>query len=213
MLVVEPFLVGRANAAQGRSARLADGLAERDRLVALLDGIAAGDDRAFAELHRRTAARLRSVASRILRDRDLAEEAVQDAFLQVWNHAAEYSPAVAAPITWMTSIVRNRALDLLRQRSRERSYRVDEEDFDYDELAGDAPDPEQSLAVSGELRALRSALASLGEMERRALELTFVAELSNVEVAAALQAPLGTVKSWIRRGLARVRALEPVLRG
>jgi RNA polymerase sigma-70 factor (ECF subfamily) len=206
MLVVEPFLA-RQESVKVRAARTAAGVDERDRLVVLLDAIAAGDERALAELHRRSAARLRAVAQRVLRDRDLAEEAVQDAFMQVWSHASEYSPAIAAPMTWMVSIVRNRALDLLRQRSRERAHRVDgDEDFDYEELPSDGPDPEQSIVLAGELSALRAALEGLGEMERRALELTFAGELSNVEVAAALGAPLGTVKSWIRRGLAHVRA-------
>lgn len=206
MLVVEPFLA-RQDPVEARAARAAAGVDERDRLVVLLDAIAAGDERALAELYRRSAARLRAIARRVLRDRELAEEAVQDAFMQVWSHASLYSPAIAAPMTWMVSIARNRALDLLRQRSRERAHRVDgDEDFDYEELPSDVPDPEQSIALASELRALRAALDGLGEMERRALELTFAGELSNVEVAATLGAPLGTVKSWIRRGLARVRA-------
>jgi RNA polymerase sigma-70 factor (ECF subfamily) len=209
MRVVEPFLARSRDAMEARGARTAHRIDERDVLVALLDAVAAGDELALATLHRRSAARLRAIAHRILRDHARAEEAVQDAFMQVWNHAADYSPAVAAPMTWMASIARNRALDLLRHDNRERAHRAEPDaDFDYDELAGDAPDPEQSLALDGELRALRAAFDDLGEMERRALELAFVREMSNVEVAAALGAPLGTVKSWIRRGLARVRALK-----
>jgi RNA polymerase sigma-70 factor (ECF subfamily) len=179
---------------------------EREQLVALLDATAAGDERAFAALHRRTAARMRAAAQRVLGQRDLAEEAVQDAYMQIWHHAAEYSPALSAPMTWMMVIARNRALDLLRQRTRERAWRVESDnEFDYDALASETPDPERSASAARDLGALRHALEGLSAVERHALELTFVDGFSNAEVAAAMNAPLGTVKSWIRRGLARLR--------
>jgi RNA polymerase sigma-70 factor (ECF subfamily) len=206
MHAVEPFLARARQPTPGPGSGASH---DKQVLAGLLDATAAGDERAFAQLHRRTSARLRAAAWRVLRRHDLAEEAVQDAYMQIWAHAAKYRATVSAPMTWMTTIVRNRALDHLRQRQRESVWLADsDEEVDCESLASESPDPETLLTRASELRAAHQALAALGEMERRALELSLVDELSHVEVAAALGAPLGSVKSWIRRGLERVRGKE-----
>jgi len=122
MHAVEPFLARARQPTPGPGSGASH---DKQVLAGLLDATAAGDERAFAQLHRRTSARLRAAAWRVLRRHDLAEEAVQDAYMQIWAHAAKYRATVSAPMTWMTTIVRNRALDHLRQRQRESVWLAD----------------------------------------------------------------------------------------
>lgn len=205
--VAEPFLVQALRRAVTRDPRQPSSAApEPDELAVLLEAIAAGDEGAMAQLHRRTASRLRAAAYRVLRERELAEEAVQDAFLQIWQHAATYSRHVSAPMTWMGTIARNRAFDLLRQRERERVWRAPAaDDAEYETTASEAPGPEERASIASDLRSLEEAWSELGASERTALELAFIEERTNAEVADAMGAPLGTVKCWIRRSLARMR--------
>jgi RNA polymerase sigma-70 factor (ECF subfamily) len=206
--VAEPFLADAAGRSGATGAKLPSAvMAEHTELAVLLDAVAVGDDVALARLHRRTAVRMRAMAYRVLRDRELADEAVQDAFVQIWQHAGTYSHELSAPMTWMLTIARNRALDLRRRRTRELARRGSpNEAVEYEAIASEAPGPEEQISLASEVRGLQDALSALGESERRALELVFVEERTNVEIAAAMQAPLGTVKSWIRRSLASLRA-------
>ena len=174
-----------------------------EALGALLGRCALGDQRAFAELYRSTSAKLFGVALRILRREDWAEEVLQESFVNIWNHAADYAVDRSQPLTWMTSIVRNRSLDWLRRPHHEDTGE------DYDRLVGNLRDEEagplEQLARSAEANALARCLRELDSYQRQSIALAFQHGLSHAELAAHLQQPLGTVKTWIRRGLERLK--------
>src|SRR5512145_852551 len=126
-------------------------MTDLDRLQALAARCALRDQVAFAELYRLAAGKLYAVALRILRREDWAEEVLQESFVNIWNHAGEYAAQKSAPMTWMTAIVRNRALDWLRRPNRE--HGSDDYDVLVEALADDAPDPEQALQGGRQARA------------------------------------------------------------
>jgi RNA polymerase sigma-70 factor (ECF subfamily) len=162
---------------------------------------AQGDRAAFGELYRATSAKLYGVALRILRREDWAEEVLQECYVNVWRHATEYRPGLAAPMTWMTSIVRNRCLDWLR--------RPNAEPLDDEALQGiesDNPGPLAMLEQGRDSAALARCLRGLEAKQRQAIALAFFDGLSHAELAQHLREPLGTVKTWVRRGLARLRS-------
>ena len=175
--------------------------AAQARLAALLAKTALGDRAAFAELYRETRTKLFAVSLRIVRERPIAEEALQDSFVNIWNHAGDYARAKSAPTTWMTAIVRNRSLDIVR-RTRE------EPDID-DALATALPDETAVPAAEAEARArahsLRECLGELDPEQRQTIALAFFHGLSHSELAAHMKKPLGTVKTHVRRGLAKLR--------
>lgn len=162
----------------------------------LLPRIAAGDRSALAQLFDREAGRLVAIARRIVRRQDLAEEVVQDAFVAVWQRAGQYDSSRGSVIGWLTTIVRNRALNLLRDGSR-----MDYHDGETLAAIGDrATDAANAFDALAERDALKTCLKQLDEAKRRAILLCYVTGLNHGEVAATLNAPLGTVKAWIRRG-------------
>jgi RNA polymerase sigma-70 factor (ECF subfamily) len=173
----------------------------QDRLAQLLSRIALADRAAFEQLYLATRAKLFAVSLRIVRERFLAEEVLQDSFLSIWAHASEYARARSAPLTWMTAIVRNRSLDVVR-RTRE------EPDID-DALTAALVDPDaapdrEALARS-RAHHVRACLEELEPGERQSIALAFFHGLSHAELARHLGRPLGTVKTHIRRGLMRMR--------
>jgi RNA polymerase sigma-70 factor (ECF subfamily) len=195
------------NGLQGRAARRpAD--AERDRhLEALLAACALGDRTAFADLYRATAGILFALAVRLLRRRDQAEEVLQDCYLSIWNSAGSYSRALSAPMTWMTAIVRNRCFDLLRRPVVEVTLEPDEDgEAPLEKLEADEPNPLERLCAVADAEAIARCLAGLGPEQRQVIVLAFYEGLSRWELAARLGRPVGTVKTWIRRGLERLRA-------
>lgn len=162
----------------------------------LLPRIAAGDRSALALLFDREAARLVAIARRIVRRQDLAEEVVQDAFVAVWQRAAQFDGTRGSAVAWLTTIVRNRALNLLRDGSR-----MDYHDGETLAAIGDrSTDATQAFDALAERDALKACLSQLDETKRKAILLCYVTGLNHGEVAATLNAPLGTVKAWIRRG-------------
>lgn len=174
---------------------------EQARLAALLARSALGDRGAFADLYAATRAKLFAVSLRIVRERALAEEVLQDSFVKIWNHAGEYAQAKSAPSTWMTAIVRNRSVDVLR-RPRE------EADIDAAltaALVDEAASPAGEAAARGEAHALHQCIAELDGDARQTIALAFFHGLSHAELAAHLGRPLGTVKTHIRRGLGKLR--------
>ena len=174
-----------------------------EQLSDLLARCALRDQRAFATLYQFSSAKLFAVAVRITRRRDWAEEVLQEAFVNIWNHTASYNPAKSAPMTWMTAIVRNRALDWLRK---PREVEIDEE---HEELMASIPDespgPEELLRRSLEAGELAECMKSLTEEQQRSVTLAFFYGLSHGELAEQMRKPLGTVKTWIRRGLDRLK--------
>jgi RNA polymerase sigma-70 factor (ECF subfamily) len=174
------------------------------RLMELLARTALADQRAFAELYRMTSAHLYAVALRILRDAGAAEEVLQESFVNVWHHAGSYVAAKSQPLTWLTSIVRNRCLDQLRRREVETVTMDDEEEGLA--IATEDPTPLEMLLSGADARAVGACVEALEQGQKQAIALAFFQGLSHSELAHHLREPLGTVKSWIRRGLERLRA-------
>lgn len=167
-------------------------------LQELLSRSASGDREAFARLYRHTASRLFGVAIRIAGRGEIAEDALQESFITVWRRAADYDPMRGPALGWMIAIVRNCTIDRLRRRgARPEGHAAPEEALNR--LA--APDSTDQA----ELRALRRCLDELEERPRRAVLLAYLYGLSRDELAAQLAVPVGTVKSWIRRSLDRLR--------
>ncbi|MGG5810650.1 sigma-70 family RNA polymerase sigma factor [Falsiroseomonas sp. CW058] len=171
-----------------------------DDLSPLLAAIARGDRAALRALYERQAARLFGVANAILRDRDGAADALQDAFLRIARRAAQFDPARGTAEAWLAAIVRHVALDMIRARGRE--IPTD------DPALGDqpvAPAAFDQVAAAAEARRLHECLAALEEKNRQGIVLAFVHGFSHAQIAARLDLPLGTAKAWIRRGLLRLR--------
>jgi RNA polymerase sigma-70 factor (ECF subfamily) len=169
-------------------------------LEQLLGRAALGERGAFQELYHATAPKLFGVALRILRREDWAEEVLQECYVSVWRHAADYRPGLAAPMTWMTSIVRNRCLDWLRRPNPEP---LDDEALQ--EIESGNPGPLALLEQGRDSATLARCLRGLESKQRQAIALAFFDGLSHAELAQHLRAPLGTVKTWVRRGLAKLR--------
>jgi RNA polymerase sigma-70 factor (ECF subfamily) len=164
-----------------------------------------GDPRSLAELYDRYSSLLYPVALRILRSVSDAEDALQDTWLQVWRRSATYDPRRGTVAAWFLTIVRSRALDRYRSlasRSRAES-KLDPEPLKY------SNDASSSASLPLLSARVREALASLPPQQRQVLEIAYFEGLSQTEIAARLRAPLGTVKSWARQGLMRLRELMP----
>jgi len=174
----------------------------QQELAALLSACARHDHAAFERLYRATSSKLFAVATRILRRDDWAEEVLQDCYVSIWHHAGDYAPGLAQPMTWMTSIVRNRCLDWLRRPALELA---DVDDAIADATESDSPGPLAELERSADAAAVRRCLEGLEAKQRQAIALAFFDGLSHAEIAARLQQPLGSVKTWVRRGLARLK--------
>jgi len=179
---------------------------DRSALLAmLLSRVALGDQRSFEELYRQTASHLYGVALRIVRDRSIAEEILQEAYVNVWHHAGTYNASRSQPLTWLMSIVRNRALDDIRRREvPTASLTRDDDDGDAD-FPADGPTAVEMLVAAADARQVRDCVDTLDAATRQAVALAFFHGLSHGELAAHLREPLGTVKSWIRRGLDKLR--------
>ncbi len=170
-----------------------------ESLESLLARCGAGDRTAFRRLYDLQSARLYGQALRLTRQPQLAADAVHDAFLQVWQRSLRFDPARGHAEAWLSSLLRYRAIDILRKRRRE----------SYGQEPPDEPDtgptPLDQLVSSAEGSALQRCLEQLEEGQRRVVLLAFLDGLSHSELARRLQAPLGTVKSWVRRALLGLR--------
>jgi RNA polymerase sigma-70 factor (ECF subfamily) len=181
--------------------------AQNKLLENLLEACSRRDHGAFARLYETTSSKLFGVAVRILRREDWAEEVLQDCYVSIWNHAASYAAGLSAPMTWMTSIVRNRCLDWLRRPKLEVVLeRPGEEGEDpLEAIASDNPGPLEELSRSTDAKALAECLKGLEAKQRQAIMLAFFQGLSHSELAGHMRQPLGTVKTWVRRGLERLK--------
>lgn len=172
----------------------------------LIDRVAAQDDRALKALYDRTSSKLYGLALRILRERDAAEDALQEAFLAIWRGAGSYRASLSPPLAWMGLIVRSRALDALRKRTSDRADVTDElDDLLSETLAGDAANPMDTADASEQAFALHQCLSRLEGKQREVVSLAYLRDQSHGELAEQLKLPLGTVKTWIRRGLEQLR--------
>ena len=189
---------------------MSSAITEPERLTQLLAAISGGDQRAFAQLYESCSSHLFGLLLRILQRRDWAEEALQDCFLKVWQKSETYEPSRGAPLTWLSTIARYRALDLLRMKRPEVEMPEEGEEPPMT-LADPGQDPVDG-AIEGEgIGKLRDCMRGLQDEQRRSVLLAYYEGYTHQELAQAMQAPLGTVKSWVRRGLSRLRdCLEAV---
>ncbi len=177
-----------------------DGLAHQKQLMC---AIAQGNRHAFEQLYKLTSPRLFAVALRMLRRHAWAEEVLHDSFITAWNRASSYNPALSSPITWLTHIVRNRAIDWLRGSD---NQWLELEDDGIREQQDSVDQPLYDLQQNSDAKVLADCLAHLPSEQRQTLVLAYYQGLSHGEVSQHLQQPLGTIKSWIRRALDHLKS-------
>jgi RNA polymerase sigma-70 factor (ECF subfamily) len=171
--------------------------------AALVHRLLQRDLSAFEELYDRHSRVVFSLVLRILQQASTAEEVVQDVFLQLWRNARQYDQQRGPFLPWLLTLARNRALDHLRLKSERQRRR--EEQADQLPPVLTMPDFEGSLDEKRRAARVRELVASLNPRQKRAIELAYFEGLSHSEIANALKEPLGTVKSWIRNGLVRLK--------
>ena len=179
-----------------------------ERIAARLapGGRHADGEAALKELYDLTSSRLFGLALRVVNNRDFAEDVLQEAYLNIWRIAGDYRMALSPPLAWMGVIVRSRALDFLRRRKSERADTTLElDDAMTETIAGDSANPMDTSQASEQAWALHECLRKLEARQREVVSLAYLRDLSHSELAQQLKLPLGTVKSWIRRGLEQLR--------
>ena len=169
-----------------------------EELPDLLLAVADGDRAAFARFYQRTSAKLFGVVLRILPERSLAEDAMQDAYAKIWRNAAGYDARRGSPITWAATIARNVAIDLRRREHP--GGRIRDDDYDFDAMSDPA-----AGASAEDMAALRACLDRLDPEQRSLILAAYLNGESREELAERLGHPTGTIKSWLHRGLARLK--------
>lgn len=204
-----------ATTSSADQAPLVDGAAQRRQAWAeLLSRVALGDRSAFEVLYRQSSPHLLAVILRIQSNRAQAEDVLQEVYVNVWRAAQSFNPALSQASTWLGSVARNRAIDSLRRRQSEphtvsSSQAGSDGDDEYDVIetvASDLPGPQALLEQAGEARQVQHCLKGLSGEQQHSLALAFYQGLSHAEVAEHLGQPLGTVKSWVRRGLLSLKS-------
>jgi len=174
---------------------------EPDTLPQILTQVATGDQQAFAALYRRTSAKLFGVCLRMLADHGEAEEVLQEIYTTVWHRAGSFDARRASAITWLVVLARNKAIDRLRQRQ---AY-APCHDMTLEHLIDEQPGPATQAETSEEHQRLQQCLQALESKQRQSVREAFFSGSTYSELAARFQVPLGTMKSWIRRGLLQLR--------
>ena len=176
------------------------------QLIALIDRIALADESALKELYEMTSSKLYGVAVRVVTNKSWAEDVLQEAFINIWRIAGDYKASLSPPMAWMCLIVRSRGLDFLRRRRSDRADAVQElDDVLSDTLEGDSANPMDTALAGEQAWALHQCLSKLDNKQREVVSLAYLRDLSHGELAEQLKLPLGTVKTWIRRGLEQLR--------
>ncbi|MGZ8371815.1 MAG: sigma-70 family RNA polymerase sigma factor [Rhodoplanes sp.] len=181
------------------SSRAVTSARAEESLDALLARTASGDQTAFRALYDRTSGRLFAICLRIARNRTLAEDFLQEAYARVWERSPQFDPQRGSALAWMIALTRNHAIDVIRTRGRE-VLSVDGTEFEV---------PDQPALAPAEARldypAIARALAELDEGPRRAIIHAYLDGMSYQEIGAALGIPIGTAKTWVSRGIAKLR--------
>ena len=182
---------------------IADGKADgaRAHLAATLLAVGEEDRAAFHELYRLTSAKLFGIALRICGNRQAAEDVLHEVYLTIWRRAGAWEPGRASPITWLATVARNRAIDWRRAQRARGGVPIE----DAPDLPDPAPDAETALVAAGEWHMLLDCLAELEARQRDAIRTAFFDGVTYAELAVRAGVPAGTAKSWIRRGLARLK--------
>ncbi len=173
----------------------------------LIEQVAAKDPNALKSLYDATSGRLYALALRIVVRTEWAEDVLQETFISVWRSAGDYKQSLSPPQAWLGLMVRSRALDLLRRQKVQRDESLVGDLDDQAEQTTDttAVDPEAAASLSEEAFILQQCLSQLDDSQRKVITLAYLKEQSHQELATQLQLPLGTVKTWIRRGLGKLR--------
>jgi RNA polymerase sigma factor (sigma-70 family) len=169
-------------------------------LAVLLSAVARHDRAAFKELYDQSCARLFSNVLRIVRDRALAEEVIQEAYLRIWEKAATYRVESGPPMTWMVSIARNRAIDVIRKRKEV----LIGADGDQEDWLEQVPAETNGIDIA-DREGLRRCLERLEEPQRNCIVLAYCSGYSREELAMRYERPVNTIKTWLHRGLASLR--------
>jgi RNA polymerase sigma-70 factor (ECF subfamily) len=180
-----------------------DADATRSQLAAALVRVAGGDRTALRTIYQDTSAKLFGVCLRILNDRGEAEDVLQDVYVTVWRKAATFDPGRASPITWMVAIARNRAIDRLRATAVSRRMEPIEA---ADAVSDPSPVAVERVELAQQQQRLAGCLKELEARHSAAIRAAFLDGATYEELAARMKVPLGTMKSWIRRGLLKQRA-------
>ena len=170
------------------------------RLQTLLAATARKDEQAFARLYDLTSANLYAAAMRILKKEASAQDALQDAFIQIWHRAVDFHSSKGSAMAWMASIVRYRALDILRKQKTV----VPLENIEFEQVESEMG-PLGKLLESDSAKLLWDCLQELNDKQRNSILLAFYEGLTHDQVAEQTTTPLGTIKSWIRRGLQSIK--------
>lgn len=165
--------------------------------------LAAGDESTLAGIYRLTSAKLFGICLRILRDRAEAEEVLQEVYVTVWRKAASFDPARASPITWLVTIARNKSIDRLRARG---GIRRADPIESAETVRDPGPEPLARLEAADEQHRIQECLEELEPRQALAIRSAFLDGATYGELAERMNVPLGTMKSWIRRGLLKLRA-------
>ena len=179
-----------------------DADATRRQLAAALVRVAGGDRAALRVVYQDTSAKLFGVCLRILKDRGEAEDVLQEVFVTVWRKAASFDPGRASPITWMVAIARNRAIDRLRASAVSRRMEPIES---ADAVSDPAPAAVERVELAQQHQRLSRCLEELEARQASAIREAFLDGTTYEELASRMSVPLGTMKSWIRRGLLKLR--------
>lgn len=173
---------------------------ETDELLPLLSACAQGNKQAFAQLYSATSPKLFAISLKMLSNRAHAEEALQDAFVKIWHNASEYQVTKGTVISWMISIVRYRSLDSLRYHKVRKEQSLDEDNTSFESVA------DTTITVDYEDKSkLVDCMEQLDDQQKQAIHLAYYKGLTHSELVDHIDTPLGTVKSWIRRGLQQLQ--------
>lgn len=179
-------------------------LPRQDQLVQLLTASGRGDAAAFARLHKLVAPRLLRFTLRMHAPYEFAEDVVQESLIAIWRQSATYDPDLASPMTWMVAITRNKAFDAFRA-NRVRFNASEDVCVEQDNEDATAPSPCCGVEQRQAFDEIRRCLGKLVAEQRGVIEMAYLQELTHVEVAAECGKPLGTIKTWIRRGMDDMR--------
>lgn len=181
-------------------------------LSQLIERIAAGDQSALAMLYDLTSSLVFGLSLRIISERSAAEEVFLDVYKQIWRQASLYNSERGAPMAWILTITRSRALD--RIRAHKRDQKLKEQFTAEPQTESTKSNPEKDFAISERAEMVRQALGSLPAEQREAIELAYYSGLSHSEIATRLGQPLGTVKTRVRLGMIKLRELlSPAMGG
>ncbi|HEY1723485.1 MAG TPA: sigma-70 family RNA polymerase sigma factor [Magnetospirillaceae bacterium] len=167
----------------------------------LMQRIGRKDQSAFRELYNATSAHLFAIALRIVRQRDLAEDVLQESFVSIWDRALDYDPVRGSVMNWLVTIVRHRAIDTLRRLN----VRPEGASSGDEALAFMASSSDTATDRGADRRALDRCLGELDELPRQVVVYAYAFGYTHEELAARFKTPLGTIKSWIRRSLDRLK--------